>query len=46
MHMSMLGGGATTIPTLKRVPMSMLGGGGPSWDYKKKARSFPTGHSP
>ena len=33
MLMSMLGGGATTIPTLKRVrlPMSMLGGG-PSWD--------------
>ena len=36
MLMSMLGGGATTIPTLNvcvRLPMSMLGGGGPSWDY-------------
>ena len=49
MLMSMLGGGATTIPTLKRVrlPMSMLGGGGPSWDYKRrKARSFLKWHSP
>ena len=36
--MSMLGGGATTIPTLKCVcalPMSMIGGGGPLGTIKE-----------
>ena len=46
MLMSMLGGGATTIPTLKRVCAFAHVNGGPSWDYKRKARSFLKGHSP
>ena len=49
MLMSMLGGGATTIPTLKCVCVFAhvnAGGGGPSWDYKRKARSFHEGRSP
>ena len=32
------------LETCVRLPMSMLGGGGPSWDYKRKACSFLKGH--
>ena len=43
--MSMLGGGATTIPTLKRVCAFAHVNAWWWWDYKRKARSFLKGNS-